>query len=134
MLDTNVICEATAKHPDARVLAWIEAHAHRMVLSSVSLGEIWKGIHRLPDGKRKRGLMRWVEGIENEFTGKTLGLDTGIMKTWGKLYAKHEANGLNMDVLDSLIAATALAHDLTVATRNTHDFPSDVKTVNPWTT
>jgi|ERR1035437_2800113 predicted nucleic acid-binding protein len=134
LLDTNVICEATARHPDTRVLAWIEAHAHELFLSSVSLGEIWKGIHRLADGKRKLGLVRWVEGIENDFTGKTLGLDTVVMKTWGKLYAKNEAKGFNLDVLDSLIAATALAHDLTVATRNTHDFPSDVKTINPWTT
>ena len=57
LLDTNVVCEGTAKRPDARVLLWIEAHAHECVLSSVSLGEIWKGIHRLPEGKRKRGLI-----------------------------------------------------------------------------
>ena len=56
------------------------------------------------------------------------------MKAWGQLYARHEAKGFNMDVLDSLVAATALVHNLTVATRNVSDFPSDVKTVNPWTT
>lgn len=133
LLDTNVVCEGTAKRPDARVLMWIEAHAHECFLSSVSLGEIWKGIHRLPEGKRKRGLMEWAEEIENDFAGQTLGLDTAAMKIWGKLYARHEAKGFSMDVLDSLIAATALEHHLTVATRNVSDFPSDVKTVNPWT-
>jgi predicted nucleic acid-binding protein len=133
LLDTNVVCEGTAKRPDARVLMWIEAHAHECFLSSVSLGEIWKGIHRLPEGKRKRGLMEWVEEIENDFAEQTLGLDTAAMKTWAKLYARHEPKGFNMDVLDSLIAATALEHHLTVATRNVSDFPSDVKTVNPWT-
>ena len=132
LLDTNVVCEGTAKQPEARVLAWIEAHAHKCFLSSVSLGEIWKGLHRLPEGKRKRGLMQWAEALENDFAAQTLGLDTPTLKAWGKLYAKHEAKGFNMDVMDSLIAATALVRQLTVVTRNTSDFPSDVKTVYPW--
>ncbi len=82
---------------------------------------------------RKRGLTQWAEGIENDFAEQTIGLDTVAMKTWGKLYAKHGARGFNMDVMDSLIAVTALVRHLTVATRSTADFPSDVKTVNPWT-
>lgn len=132
LLDTNVICEATAKLPETTVLAWIEAHAHECFLSSVSLGEIWKGLHRLPEGKRKRGLVRWAEGLESDFSEQILGLDTITLKAWGKLYAKHEAIGFNMDVMDSLIAATALVHQLTVVTRNMADFPSDVETFNPW--
>ncbi len=132
LLDTNVICEATAKRPDAGVLAWIEAHSHECFLSSLSLGEIWKGLHRLPEGKRQRGLMQWAEGLENDFAEQLLGLNTATLKAWGKLYAKHEAKGFSMDVVDSLIAATALVHRLVVVTRNTADFPTDVKTVNPW--
>jgi predicted nucleic acid-binding protein len=134
LLDTNVVCEGTAKRPDARVLMWVEANAGDCFLSTVALGEIWKGIHRLPEGKRKRGLAAWAEGIENDFAEQILDLDTTVMKAWGQLYAKHEARGFNMDVLDSLIAATALVHKLTVATRNVSDFPSDVKTVDPWAT
>ncbi len=133
LLDTNVVCEATAKQPEPMVLAWIENHAHECFLSSVSLGEIWKGLHRLPEGKRKLGLVRWVDGLENDFSEQILGLDTMTLKSWGKLYAKHEAKGFNMDVMDSLIAATALLHQLTVVTRNTADFPADVRTLNPWT-
>ena len=117
---------------EATVLAWIEAHAHECFLSSVSLGEIWKGLHRLPEGKRKRGLVRWADGLESDFTEQILGLDTMTLKSWGKLYAEHEAIGFNMDVMDSLIAATALVHQLTVVTRNTADFPADVKIFNPW--
>ncbi len=132
LLDTNVVCEATAKQPDASVLAWVEAHAHECYLSCVSLGEIWKGLHRLPEGKRKRGLILWAESLEHDFSEQLLGLDTITLKAWGKLYAKHEAHGFNMDVMDSLIAATALVHHLTVVTRNTPDFPTDVKTKNPW--
>jgi predicted nucleic acid-binding protein len=132
LLDTNVVCEATARHPEATVLAWIESHAHECYLSSVSLGEIWKGLHRLPEGKRKRGLVRWAEELESDFATQILGLDTMTLKFWGKLYAQHEAKGFNMDVMDSLIAATALVHQLTMVTRNTADFPTDVKTFNPW--
>lgn len=132
LLAANVVCDATGKHPAATVLAWIEAHAHECLLSSVSLGEIWKGLHRLPEGKRKRGLVQWADGLENDFTEQILGLDTTLLKSWGKLYAKHEAIGFNMDVMDSLIAATALVHRLTVVTRNTVDFPRDVSTLNPW--
>jgi predicted nucleic acid-binding protein len=132
LLDTHVVCEATGKHPEATVLSWIEAHAHECFLSSVSLGEIWKGLHRLPEGKRKRGLVQWAEGLENAFSDQILGLDTTILKFWGKLYAKNEAIGFNMDVMDGLMAATALVHRLTVVTRNTADFPADVRTLNPW--
>lgn len=132
LLDTNVLCEATARHPEAKVLEWIESHAHECFLSSVSLGEIWKGLHRLPECKRKRALAHWADGLETDFAEQILELDTMTLKSWGKLYAKHESKGFNMDVMDSLIAATALVHQLTVVTRNTADFPADVKTLNPW--
>jgi toxin FitB len=132
LLDTNVVCEATSKQPEASVMRWVEAHAHESFLSSVSLGEIWKGLHRLPEGKRKRGLVQWAENLENDFAEQLLELNTATLKSWGKLYAKHEAKGFNMDVMDSLIAATALVNHLTVVTRNTSDFPADVKTHNPW--
>ncbi len=132
LLDTNVVCEATARHPESAVLAWIESHAHDCFISCVSMGEIWKGLHRLPEGKRKRALFHWAEGLECDFAEQILGLDMPTLKSWGKLYAKHEGKSLNMDVMDSLIAATALEHQLTVVTRNTADFPADVKTLNPW--
>ena len=132
LLDTNVICEATARQPDSGVAAWVDTHSHESFLSSVTLGEIWKGLHRLPEGKRKQGLVRWAESLEEDFAQQILGLDTVTLKAWGKLYARHEAKGFNLDVLDSLIAATAMVHQLIVVTRNTVDFPSEVKTFNPW--
>lgn len=132
LLDTNIVCESTAKHPELRVLKWIDAHADESMLSCVTLGEIWKGIHRLPEGKRKRGFVHWIESLEEDFSDQCLGLGTPTLKIWGKLYAKHEAKGFQLDVMDSLIAAQALEHGLTVATRNTTDFPAEVKTTNPW--
>lgn len=132
LLDTNVVCEATAKHPEPRVLKWIETHARESMLSCVTLGEIWKGIHRLPEGKRKRGLAAWVDSIEQDFSEQCLGLDTPTFKIWGDLYAKNESKGFQLDVMDSLIAAQALRHGLIITTRNTADFPAGVKTINPW--
>jgi len=79
LLDTNVVCEATAKLPESCVLGWIEAHAHECYLSCMSLGEIWKGLHRLPDGKRKRALLQWAEGLESDFAGQVLALDTNTL-------------------------------------------------------
>ena len=132
LLDTNVICEATSRQPDARALAWTEAHGDDCCLSWVSLGEIWKGIHLLPEGKRKQAIMRWATEIEKDFSDRVIDLDAEVLKAWGKLYAKHEARGFNMGILDSLLAATAQVHDLIVVTRNTDDFPRELKTVNPW--
>jgi predicted nucleic acid-binding protein len=132
LLDTNVVCETTAKQPNTRVLAWCELNAEQCCLSCVSLGEIWKGIYLLPDGKRKQSLSAWAAGIERDFSDRLIDLDIKVLKAWGRLYAEHEGKGFNMGILDSLLAATALVHDLSIATRNTQDFPREVRTVNPW--
>lgn len=132
LLDTNVICEATARQPNAKVLAWGERNTDDCCLSCVSMGEIWKGIHLLPEGKRRQGISVWAAGIERDFADRMIDLDVAVLKAWGKLYARCESQGFNVGILDSLLAATALVHGLVVATRNTQDFPSEVKTVNPW--
>jgi toxin FitB len=132
LLDTNVVCEATARQPDPKVLAWCTAHVSECCLSCVTMGEIWKGIQLLPDGKRKKSYATWALNIERDHAASRLTLDISVLKEWGKLCGKHQAKGLNLGVLDSLIAATAIVHDLTVVTRNTGDFPPEVKTLNPW--
>lgn len=132
LLDTNVVCEATAKTPQSEVMDWLDANSEDCALSCITLGEIWKGIQLLPVGKRRTALGRWANGIEKDFAGATLPLDGRALKLWGQLYAKNEAKGRNLGTLDSLIAATALAHDLILVTRNTRDFPLEVRTMNPW--
>lgn len=133
LLDTNIVCEATSRQPSARVLAWCEDHLGDCALSVVTLGEIWKGIHLLPAGKRRTALATWASGIEHDFPDRILPLDSIAMKEWGRIYAEQQSAGFNMTVLDSLIAATAAVHGLVVATRNTADFPPSVRTTNPWT-
>jgi predicted nucleic acid-binding protein len=132
LLDTNVVCEATARQPDPKVQAWCTANAGECCLSCVTVGEIWKGIQLLPEGKRKKSYTAWALGIEQDHEHSCLPLDIAVLKEWGKLCGRHQARGLNLGVLDSLIAATAIVHGLTVVTRNTGDFPPEVKTLNPW--
>jgi predicted nucleic acid-binding protein len=132
LLDTNVVCESTARQPDPKVLAWCETHLAESLISTITVGEIWKGIHLLPPGKRRNNLAGWAARMEEELADCFLPLDTEVLKTWGEFYASHEAKGLNLGVLDSLIAATALVHGLTVVTRNTSDFPPPIRTLNPW--
>jgi len=132
LLDTNVISEGVSKAPDAKVLAWLETHAEECALSSLSLGEIWKGIHLLPTGKRKTALMRWADGVASDFSTVTLVLDSDVLHVWAKLCAKHEAKGNNLCVMDSLLAATAISHGLTLVTRNTKHVPPEVPVLNPW--
>lgn len=134
LLDINVISAATANHSNASVLRWVEAHSDNCGFYRVSLREIWKGIHILPEGKRKQALSRWAIEIEDHFQNRIFDLDVEVLKVWGNLYATQVAKGFNMGILDSLLAASALVQDLTIATRNTSDFPSEVKTVNPWDT
>ncbi|MBK1881930.1 type II toxin-antitoxin system VapC family toxin [Luteolibacter pohnpeiensis] len=132
LLDTNVICEATAKQPDLKVLAWLEMHSADSYLSALTLGEIWKGIRLMPAGKRKNAMAAWAEGIERDFTEVILNFDVGLMKTWAGFYAEHESKGRNLGLMDSLIASTALHHDLILVTRNVRDFPADIRVINPW--
>ncbi len=134
LLDTNVICEATAKAPDPQVLAWLEKNSDEAALSALTLGEIWKGIHLLPKGKRRNSISSWAQGIETDFEDVILPLDLDTLKVWAKLYAGNELKGINLVLIDSLLSATALASGLTVVTRNTRDFPPEIPTLNPWLT
>ena len=132
LLDTNVVSEAASKNPDAKVMTWMEAHAAESHVSCLTLGEIWRGIHGLPEGKRKNALSAWAARLEKEFPYPLLAVDSAVLEIWGEIYAKNQAKGLELDILDSLIAATAICHQLVVVTWNTADFPPEVKTLNPW--
>jgi predicted nucleic acid-binding protein len=132
LLDTNVVCEFMSRKADPKVLGWLEIHSADCFLSCVTLGEIWKGIYRMPGGKRRVAASRWAEELEENFASRCFALDREPLKVWGKLCAANQARGFNLGLLDSLIAATALHHNLSVVTRNTKDFPREVKTLNPW--
>lgn len=130
LLDTNLLSEAWRQAPDRKVLSWLDQHVAASYVSTISLGEIWKGLQLLPVARRKRFELQMSE-LEQDYADRFLSADSTVMKRWGEYVAAQSKLGRTLDTIDSLIAATALTHDLTLATRNTTDFPG-VRTVNPW--
>lgn len=133
LVDANVLCESSKTHPDAAVLQWLAVHDAELRISALSLGEMLKGMHLMDRGKRRQKIEHWYQRIERWATGRILPVDAAVMKTWAAFYAKHQRAGRKLPAMDSLIAATALQHQLTLVTRNTADFPDDVHVLNPWT-
>jgi len=135
LLDTNVISELLKKEPDRRVLGWIEEQEEEaLFLSVITFGELQKGVSKLSDQTRAGRLQTWVDqDLAARFEGRILSLDLDVLLTWGRIQGNSEKDGNPLPVMDSLIAATALAHHLTVATRNVKDMERCQAPVhNPW--
>jgi predicted nucleic acid-binding protein len=135
LLDTNVVTETTRPQPSAAVLDWIAAQAaESLFISAITIGELRRGALLLTEGKKRKALLRWIEtGIKAGFTGCILPVDTEVMERWAELQATSEQAGRRLPLMDCLLAATALAHGLTLATRNITDFETaDVPLLDPW--
>jgi toxin FitB len=134
LLDTCVLSEFLKKQPNKDVIDWVsEQFEESLYLSVLTIGEIKKGISRLPDSKRKAELVLWLEGVARRYEGRMLPVSLGTANIWGELKADMEKRGRMLPVIDSLIAATALEHDLTIVTRNVEDFaPAGVNILNLW--
>ncbi len=132
LIDTNVLSELRRRKPDPGVVAWFEERpATTLYISVLTLGEIRKGIEALGNSNRKLKLLDWLEtGLPAFFSGRILPIDTEVADRWGRLLA---AAGRPLPAIDSLLAATALAHGLALVTRNVNDFPHpDLQIINPW--
>ena len=135
LLDTNIPSELTRPHPQSSVLRWLEnANDEELYLSVISLGEILKGITALPGSKRRRDLEKWLhESLRPWFEGRILAIDEPVAERRGIFAGQCKSKGRPLNVVDGLIAATALVHDLTVVTRNVRDFEGlGVELLNPW--
>jgi predicted nucleic acid-binding protein len=135
LFDTCVISELVAKRPNQKVIDWIDQlDPDSVYLSVITIGEIRKGVEKLPDSPRKATLQAWLtDELLVRFNGRILPIDIAVILVWGQLIGRLELKGKKMAAIDSLIAASALHNKCELVTRNEDDFKhAGVKIVNPW--
>ena len=131
LVDANVLSEPTRTTPDPHVVDWLRRHEGAIAVDPLILGEIRFGILLLPKGKRRSRLERWFDAGVRRLHCLPWEAETGLR--WAELLASLRSSGRAMPIKDSLIAATALAHGLIVATRNRADFEkAGVRMVDPF--
>ncbi|MDA0661001.1 MAG: type II toxin-antitoxin system VapC family toxin [Planctomycetota bacterium] len=131
LVDASVLSEATKSQPAPIVLQWLAEHDARLLVNPVILGELEYGIRLLPSGKKRSQLQEWFDRGLKQLN--CIVIDVGTAGHWATLLADLKQKGKSMPVKDSLIAATAIQHDLIIATRNVADFKkTGVATVNPF--
>ena len=131
LADANVLSEPTKPAPSGKVIDWLSANERNLVVDSIILGELCIGILALAPGRKRRQLEQWFDALMQ--TIECLPWDATISRRWAKLVVDLKQKGKTMPLLDGMIAATALQHDLTIATRNTRDFnKAGVKALNPF--
>jgi toxin FitB len=134
LLDTVAVSEPTKPNPSTPVTEWLAARRNESLYTSVlCIGEIRRGVERLAPGAKRTRLRSWLEAdLPAWFGPRVLGIDLEVAQLWGELTANAERT---VPVVDGLIAATALRHQLTIVTRNTRDFEAlEVPVLDPWAT
>ena len=134
LLDTNVLSEFLKKTPNEDVIRWFrDGDERRHHVSTLTIGEIQKGISKLSASRRKAELKVWFDHVIIRYEDRILPFGLETARIWGDALAALERRGRSLPLVDSLIAATALEHDLTIVTRNEEDFtPTGVKVLNLW--
>lgn len=131
LLDTNILSETRKKQADEKVVAFLtSADPSSIYISILTLGELRKGVaqKRRTDPATAAALAAWVDGLEFGFANHILAVDTATAKVWGELSAQRPR-----PVIDTLLAATAIVHELTFVTRNTSDVDDiDMTLLNPF--
>ena len=135
LLDTNVISEWIKPQPDRNVVSWLaQVDEDRVFISVISFAEVRHGVELLPVGRRRERLTHWLaEELPERFEGRVLAIDQHIAETWGVIMARGQKAGLTPGTMDAFVAATAAAHNLTLATRNVKDFQRlGIPLFDPW--
>ena len=137
LLDTNVVAELASPHGEARVQAWAASQDEgRLYLSILTLGEYEKGLHNLPVASTARPRIEAaLDALEARFAGRLLSVSDVVVRRWGAISgAVKRATGHSPPVIDTMLAASALEHDLYLVTRNVRDVQhSGAAVFNPWT-
>ena len=131
LVDASILSEPTKPMPDPHVLAWLRTHERDIAVDPVILGELRFGILLLPKGKKRSALERWFDEGVKRLHCLSWDADTGLK--WAELLASLRKTGKAMPIKDSLIAATAIVHNLALVTRNGVDFKyAGVQIINPF--
>ncbi|PTE10403.1 type II toxin-antitoxin system VapC family toxin [Mesorhizobium helmanticense] len=136
LLDTNVLSEVTRPAPDARVLNWLDGlDEDRSFISVVSIAEIRRGVALMDEGRKREALAEWLaQDLPQRFEQRVLPVDEPVALAWGDLMGLAKRRGRGLSSMDGLIAATAIAREITLATRNTKDFDGfGLELFDPWT-
>jgi len=135
LLDTCVISELVKPVPNDKVITWLSSiDESKLYISVLTFGEIEKGIEKLADGSKKKKLKLWLEDdLKQRFEGRLIPIDLKVALKWGQVQAISEQAGKALPAIDGLIAASAIANNCIVVTRNTTDMEqSSVELFNPW--
>lgn len=135
LLDTNVVSELIKPRPEPHVIAWVRSiDEAELYLSVLTFAEIRYGVEKLAQGARRDRLRRWMETeLAGRFENRVLNVDRDIAEVWGVIMARAAAASVRLPVMDTLLAATAERHEMTMVTRNVRDFArAGVAILDPW--
>ncbi len=136
LLDTNAISEPGRREPDPVFQAWFKDVDPRSVfISTLTIGELRRGLALLPPGERRSGLEHLNAEILRRFGDQLVPIDASVAQTWGDLSARLKAEGQVIGAVDELIAASAIDRGLILVSRNRRHFePTGCTLISPWTT
>lgn len=134
LIDTCVISELVKPVPNTRITNWLQsAPSDALFLSVLTIGEIRKGLVKLPDSKKKEKLSLWLNSLLKDYNERIIPIDLAVSENWGIIQGNAEKAGTPMSTIDGLIAASASTHNLILVTRNESDFtPGQIPLINPW--
>ena len=134
LLDTCVISELIKKNPSNNVLNWIKnIPEEKLFLSVITIAEIYRGLNKLPNSKRKKSLTNWLNTLVEDYKNRIITIDFAVAENWGIIQEEAEKKGKRISSIDCFVASIAYTHNFTLATRNTKDFQgSNISIDNPW--
>jgi len=134
LLDTCVISEMVKPSPDKKLIRWVENEpSTSLFLSVITIGEIRKGLSKLPASRKKEKLTIWLNMLLEEYSDRILAIDLTVAENWGEMQGRAEKEGVVMPSIDGLIAAITYTNNMILVTRNETDFISaNIPVINPW--